>query len=63
MKRFLLATLIFISCNVSAAPKIEGTVSELQGYLDGVTEVVQIEGTAISKVSSDKAVIINPATV
>ncbi len=57
IKRFIVVMLISISSVVSAAPQIAGTVSELRDYLDGVTEVVSIEGSAISKVSSDKAVI------
>lgn len=57
MKQFFAVILISISSFAFAEPKIEGTVSELQGFLEGVTELVHIEGSATSKVSSDRAVI------
>jgi uncharacterized protein YggE len=57
MKRLLVVVLISITGIVNAEPIIKGTASELRGHLEGVTEVVNIEGSAISKVSSDKAVI------
>ncbi len=57
MKQIFAVILISISSIVFAEPKIEGTVSELKEYLEGVTELVYVEGSATSKVSSDRAVI------